>query len=502
MPAVSGSPTQLAASVTTLANLAGLPDDAYKDGDLAYVQSTRSTYQLDRTSVATPSAVAVDTFSGNGQWVFLRASAAWETQAAWYINPATGDDEDDGSTVGTAIATWAEFCRRVRNIDLGMTVTILSDIAEPLRGEFETASSTSWLLITGEPTVLAFATVTAFVDPVPATNTRGTLTTTDLTVSATGLAGDFASYVGKIVRAPAADGYNHWPILRTSAANVAQGPYWSQDLNTTKPVDNTRIEVLELIAAPTINIVTNGLGVTARYLRFTSTATGDVLVINPLRSLQSFRNGVGLILNSTFTACDFSQSVHGYTSWYLGCIFSQSASGVSIIPCTGTSAIFSGGGSLRPLYVWNAGTAQFQGFMIQGAKLVVGGTTSANSQGASATVGAYTGSKPLGVFDSPTEGVWVTNCGSFGVNVLYGSGNTTYGVRIDNGGAMRVLGTPTITGTTADLIFSGAATAIPPLAANAVVPVASALTTWAQWAAAPFSRNVVSYSSGTRITGT
>lgn len=113
MPAVSGSPTQLAASVTTLANLAGLPDDAYKDGDFAYVQSTRATYQLDRTSAATPSSVAVDAFSGNGQWVFFKASTSWAGQAVWYINSTTGDDENDGETANTALETYAELRRRL-----------------------------------------------------------------------------------------------------------------------------------------------------------------------------------------------------------------------------------------------------------------------------------------------------------------------------------------------------------------------------------------------------
>ncbi len=497
MPAVSGSPTQLAASVTTLANLAGLPDDAYKDGDFAYVQSTRATYQLDRTSNATPSSVAVDTFSGNGQWVYIETSSSWQTQAAWFIDPAAGDDENDGATTTTALATWAEFTRRVHTIDIAMTVSILSDISEPLRGAFETSSSSSWLLITGVPTVLASATGTTFVDPVPAANTRGSITATNLTVTSTGLAGDFADYVGKIARAPAVVGYNHWPILRASAANVAQGSYWAENLNNNLPANNTRIEVIELIAAPTIDVVTNGLPIRAQYLRFTSTAVGDSLVINPLRSQHAFST----VLLSAYTACEFSQSVQSFQGWIIGCVFSQSATGVSIIASSGATTNFNGGGSLRPLYIWNMGSVQLQGFTIQGAMLSVGASDLVDIQGALSTSGAFTGSKPLGVFDSPTDGVWVTNGSSFGVNNLYGSGNAGYGLRIDNGAMMRVTGTPTITGAVADLRFDGAATAIPPLTAGVNVPAASALTTWAQWVAAPFARYVVSYATGTRLAG-
>ncbi len=492
----------------TSAALADYDDRLVENGGVVFVESYRDYFQkiVESPAPAAASGTIVPTSTGDGGWYRLGiASPTWASQAAWYIDPLTGDDENDGGTTGTALATWAEFTRRVRAVDLGMTVTILSNISEPLRGEFETSSSTSWLLITGEPTVLAYATGTACVNPVPATNTRGTLTTTDLTVSATGLAGSFVDYVGKFVRAPANDGYNHWPILRTSAANVAQGGFWAQDLNTAKPADNVRIEVLDLITAPTIDIVTNGLGVNARYFKFTSTATGDVVVLNPLRAQQSFRSGVdGVILNSAFTACEFSGTVHGYQSWFIACLFSLSATAATITAGTGSVASFNGGGSLRPIIVWNPGAVNFQGFVIQGAKLVIGATSASTQvQGAPAAVGALTGSTPLGVFDSPTDGVVVTSGASLAVNTLYGSGNAAYGCRVENGGMMRAIGTPTITGAggTADLIFNGAATAIPPLTAAGAVPAASALTTWAHWVAAPFSRNVVSYTSGARISG-
>ncbi len=506
MPAVSGSPTQLPTSVTTLDTLAGLPDDACKDGDFAYVQSTRAVYQLDRSSAAAPSAVAVNTFSGNGQWLFFEASTSWETEAAWFIDPANGDDENDGNSLATAIATWAEFIRRVRVVDIGMTVTILGNITEPLRGAFETSSSTSWLKIVGEPTVLAFAAGTTFVDPNPAANARGTLTTTDLTVSLTGLAGDFANYVGKIVRAPAADGYNHWPILLTSAANVAQGPFWAQDLNNAKPVNNTRIEVLDLVTAPTMDIVTNGLGVSAQYLKFTSTVTGDAPALNPLRGEPSRRAGTGGdILHSTFTACEFSTSVQGYQSYFIACIFSASASGVAILPCNNVICMFNGGGSLRPLHVANNGTLIFQGFIVQGAKLTFGATsTSTQTPGSFVSAEACSITAPLGVFDSPTDGIVVTSGANLSVFDLYGSGNTAYGVRVENGATLRIFGPlPTITGAagTADLIFSGALIAIPPLTGAAVVPPTANLARWTDWRDPPFSRNVVSYSTGAKICG-
>ena len=69
---VSGTITQLAASVATPADLTGLPDDAFLDGDFAFVASLgrSGTFQLDRASQATPDNVnVIATYTGNGVWV-------------------------------------------------------------------------------------------------------------------------------------------------------------------------------------------------------------------------------------------------------------------------------------------------------------------------------------------------------------------------------------------------------------------------------------------------
>lgn len=75
MSAVSGSPTQNATSVLTALELSGVPDDAFKAGDLAFVSSTGKTYQLRRTAlVGAPSGTTtVATFSGNGYWLDISA---------------------------------------------------------------------------------------------------------------------------------------------------------------------------------------------------------------------------------------------------------------------------------------------------------------------------------------------------------------------------------------------------------------------------------------------
>lgn len=78
MPAVSGSPTQIATSVPTAAVLAATPDDAFDEGDLACVTSLwpNSMFKLRRTNfVGTPDNVhSIATATGSGYWELFALS--------------------------------------------------------------------------------------------------------------------------------------------------------------------------------------------------------------------------------------------------------------------------------------------------------------------------------------------------------------------------------------------------------------------------------------------
>ncbi len=475
---VTGTPTQLAASVTTLANLGGLPDDAYKDGDFAYVQSSRATYQLDRTSTATPSSVAVDTFSGNGQWVFFQASTSWQTQATWYIDPAAGDDENDGATTTTALATWAEFTRRLEAISLVTTVTILSNIAEPLLGQFRGLNTTATLSIVGNPTILATATGTTFADPVRSgAQSPGTMTAGNIA--------DFTPYLGKILRSPA---NSYAPVLAISGVAPLL-PYWTTEAPVpvqTPPANGTDIEVLDLVTAPTIGIDAVDLPLFVRTLKFTSTDFPSA----PWISSTNTRGGY-------FTACEFTSSLHAPTPIYLiGCYLTGSG---AIAP--DIIARFMGGGSRnRAIFHSSSSTLSFQGFIVYGGSGVTIGNPGGYGELARISTGGS--SLGLGIFAATSNAITIGSMAFASFQSLFGSGNTGYGLVASNGAQVYCVATPTITGGSGDLQVNAAATAIPPLTAAGAVPAASALTTWAQWAAAPFSRNVVSYTNGTRVIGT
>lgn len=441
-----------------------------------------------------------------GTWVLSADSAiamvgaapnAAEMQPAWYIDPVGGHDGADGATATSALKTWAEFVRRVRTVSVAMTVTILGSLSEPLRGTFQASRPGAALTIAGAPTVLASGSTSTFVDPVPATNTRGTVTVTDLTNS--GGPTNFTGYVGKMLRATVAGSYKHLPVLR-AAAGVAQGGYWCQDLSNALPANGSLVEVLDLVTTPTAQIYAFGLPVRVEYLKFTSVSTGDVPFVATFLPLVGLS---GTVLQGAFSACEFAQSIGanpGGVTWVLGCLFG--AGGASSIIAMGGSMSFIGGGSLRSLFTNVPGKVRFQGFTFQGGGLVVGGTSAGTSSSAGPVcVEALSATTGLGIFDAPGDAITVMNDSSLSVASPYGSGSAGRGLVTMLGGFTRVTGNPTITGATGDLLFDGDPNAIPPLVAGAVVPAAAPLTTWAQWAAAPFSRNVVSYKTASRIIG-
>jgi hypothetical protein len=112
------------------------------------------------------------------------------------------------------------------------------------------------------------------------------------------------------------------------------------------------------------------------------------------------------------------------------------------------------------------------------------------------------GTKGLGVFDSPSSGIQISAKGLvITSSPLYGKGNTTAGVNISEGSTLQVKSTttPTITGAVQDLIIDAGAV-IPSVAGGTGLPVAgAAITSWATWAGAPYSRNANNLVNNTAI---
>lgn len=128
------------------------------------------------------------------------------TQANWYINATSGNDNNNGLTSATALKTHAEMMRRIGtqqvnppiDVTVGAGVVrifILEDIpnTDPIQGEWNLAQDVAVHYIGGVKTVNATGSFTAVTAKNPATNTP--LQCTD-----SALSGGWAAHVGQRVR--------------------------------------------------------------------------------------------------------------------------------------------------------------------------------------------------------------------------------------------------------------------------------------------------------------
>jgi hypothetical protein len=128
-------------------------------------------------------------------------------------------------------------------------------------------------------------------------------------------------------------------------------------------------------------------------------------------------------------------------------------------------------------------------------------------------------------FEFPRSAMILIACGIFGVDnaapallvdqggavsvqgTLYGANNAGQGTKVIRGGLISVIAanTPTLAATGQELVLGNDyVNALPSLrgSAGAALPALAALTNWAQWAAAPFTRRVMDYDDGSAITTT
>ncbi len=462
--------------VATIADLAALDAASMEDGSAVWVESVSSNFVLQSTAGTPDNITIVDAYNSTKYWYRSDArSLTWASQAAWYINNGTGSDENDGATALTPLKTFDEFRRRVYEVAVSMTVTI-ADAAYPgaLIGEFSAKTKGLSLTINGTVTVVADGgTTTTFTDPVT------TLGACAMGTATSGSIANFTAYTGKFLRA----GANYFaPILGASGGGAPYLPFWARDtLSTSKPANNSQLDVVDITTVTTIQIsVFGGLGLSLYYLKSTSTSFVDAVSTSNSNTV----NGV------VYFACEFGGYLTVSASTYaIACLLSGSGQCYFYQPLT-----FIGGGSRRTLELLEGGRVGFQGFVINGgAGFKMVGNVSGPDLPSTATL--WGGGVGLGVFNSSAAGVTVYSGCFLNGTTVYGASNTTIGMIVDYGGRVQVTTAPTITGAS-DLSFGGAATAIPPLSGGAVVPAASALTTWAQLTGGTFNGHVVSYKNG------
>lgn len=155
------------AVVATAADLALLPVTA----GAAFVNSFRDLFNYRADSIqAADGVTVVNALGGAGRWERVGlAHPAWSLQTAWFIDPASGNDEADGSTSGTAIKTTLELHRRITAnpvVRVPTTITVLASLpaTECWVADFTVDNQGGSLWLKGTRTTAFSGTLSAKVD--------------------------------------------------------------------------------------------------------------------------------------------------------------------------------------------------------------------------------------------------------------------------------------------------------------------------------------------------
>lgn len=139
-------------------------------GNASHIFNTRirsgATIAQINDSILEVDAVTLDYLRRNGQattggTIRLVNEPSWSGQATWYVDPASGSDDNSGLTSGTALATFAELQRRWGERPVFtqlVTINVLSDVDEPvvLRAYVKGAGR---IILRGQRTVVASGTI-------------------------------------------------------------------------------------------------------------------------------------------------------------------------------------------------------------------------------------------------------------------------------------------------------------------------------------------------------
>jgi hypothetical protein len=498
--------------VADIAQLAALDGSTLPDGTTVKTLTVDQLFELDKESVAAPNGITVVAAIGGGNWLrILSPVPRWTSQYTWYVNAVTGNDENDGASPGTPIASLAEIVRRLQVIDFAnYTVNILSDLPSTDVFDFSPGFSGSTNIPAGVQatfTLLGTSTpafsgaVTSAVGATPATNTPTQLTA--------GIS--WGGFVGKIIQltSGALSGFTA-VVLKDLGAGSARLSTWFNPANSANaavgqaPAPGDTFEVLTLTnvdATFRYPGVPVRLFIVQQLLHFsplctfsnenlTITSTTCEFDVSSLLAVAASQQGFGPNVRAQFNGCVISPVVRGINQFD----FRIRIVGSALLNCDMNS--------------YNTARLEMSSTTMQGGQLRIGLTPAGFVGDTSPTGGrlaVFSGNFGLAVFDSPADGIKISRGALMTVDgPLWGSGNAGFGLHSDGGAKVMINAAITvasgleITGASGD-VENVVSPTIPALVAGAAVPASSPLTTWAQWQAAPFSRNVLDYGNGTSI---
>ena len=438
---IKGIATGYAAPVDTIARasasrLVGLAATSAPNGTSVFVRSVRDWFVLDKTSALTADNITVADAIGGGQWLRkYTPSVKWQQRAAWAIDPAAADDEGVGSGADP-LKTHAELARRFLGHGLTLpqdtTVTIVASlpVTDLVSIDVKFASSTVLLRYVGTPTTVRTGTLSGVTALVAGTT---------LTAIVDGVGGAFAVSNRVRMTAGASVGFIGWVVR---AADGACNPFTTIDTTTTPvggapTMGNPTTDTFVVETLPTVGLgkisQSNALGVTVvltqqiifEDLDVSDSANPQFAVLDPSALFAHCKLDTANFSDSTATVsgCLLTGSafVLNSTILYWANAFTGPATSVSFVSCS--------------VLLFNENVA------MGGPSFGLSSTDSFLQLQASASF------ESLSVHDATGVGVRVERSTQLdAATVLWGSGNTSFG--IDAGGRFfyAVADKPTITG--------------------------------------------------------
>jgi hypothetical protein len=432
---------------------------------------------------------------------------SWASQATWYIDPSAGDDNNNGATSTTALKTFSEVARRLPILTQPVTINYVGTTNPASTDVISWQPVFAWSRALGAtvPNVTINGIETAGILPAGATGVVNAASNpvgnTPPRLSDTGGAG-VVWPVGTCIRVTSGASAGAWTcVVKDEGGGVARvAPWTGANLaSIAAPLNGSTYQVVTYTQIPDLAVYGNGPIAFrfnfCQFLAFTPGAgtsnIGNVVFVNCVFASGANCSAVTALSRLQFLASylKFGQSFASNNGAYIN------MQGCGIDRTGATSAI-------RCQY---AGVLTISNCIIQGQ--VTGKGIACSQQGSDFTGGGYVRITDLGIYDTGSgPAVWVTRGGSIEIASstnnfgLYGSNNAT-GTQVIEGGRVFVQTglTPTLAATGTELQIDALANAIPALTGGAGVPAASALATWVNWNAAPFSRNVVNYTNGSSI---
>lgn len=299
------------------ATVDGVPSGALEEGQLAFVRSLRTYWVFSPARRVTADNITAVNTTAPGQ--FLRDEEyhdeSWLTQATWFVNPTTGNDENDGVAALTPIRTWGELVRRLGAVFYVRQLTHITLLgAQNVRP----VDTLSWEVRYGglenpppgpRPCVVierardeVAAPLTTAVDPDPLTN--------DIGLFVTSTAGAFDDFTYPILRCP--DIADHCYVVIADAID--------NDVNAALASPAQRVDEILSIA----NMPANASTLQAFYPGFTNIKTivcdKDAVIIESAHLEAPQLDGVSLIgcviAGGQTTDCKLYASTPDLTSHY------------------------------------------------------------------------------------------------------------------------------------------------------------------------------------------